>query len=57
MKPLTIEQFDISDVNILDPSRSKYGLRFSKFVSIANKQLPPIRIDGELKVFANERHE
>ena len=56
MKPLTIDQFDVSDANILDPSGSKYGLRFSKLVSIANKQLPPIRVDGELKVFANERH-
>ena len=56
MKPLAIDQFDVSDANILDPSGSKYGLRFSKFVSIANKQLPPIRIDGELKVFVNERH-
>ena len=40
-----IEQFDVSDANMLDPSRSKCGLRFSKFVSIANKQLPPINQD------------
>ena len=51
-----IDQFDVSDANILDPSGSKYGLRFSKFISITNKQLPPIRIDGELKVFVNERN-
>ena len=33
----------------------KYGLMFAKFVSIeTNKSLPPIRIDGDLKVFMNK---
>ena len=49
MKPLTIEQFDISDLFILDPYGGKYGLTFTKFISIEmNKSLPLIRIDGEL---------
>ena len=55
MKPLTIEKFDVSDVFILDPSGGKYGLTFTKFISIeTNKSLPPIRIDGDLKVFMNK---
>ena len=55
MKPLTTDQFGISDAFILDPNGSKYGLTFIKFISIeTNKSLPSIRIDGELKVFMNK---
>ena len=55
MKPLTIEQFDVSDSFILDPYRGKYGLTFAKFVSIeTNKSLPFIRTGGDLKVFMNK---
>ena len=55
MKPLTIEQFDVIVAFILDPATGKYGLTFAKFVSIeTSKSLPPIRIDGWLKVFMNK---
>ena len=55
MKPLTIDQFDISDAFILDPTMGKYRLMLAKFVSVeTSKSLPPIRIDGELKVFMNK---
>ena len=55
MKPLTIDKFDISDSFILDPYVGRYGLTFAKFVSIeTSKSLPPIRIDGDLKVFMNK---
>ena len=55
MKLLTIDKFDVSDPFILDPYRSKYGLTFTKFVSIEmNKSLPSIRIEGDLKVFMNK---
>ena len=55
MKPLTIEQFDVSDSFILDPARGKYRLTFAKLVSIEmDKCLSPIRIDGDLKVFMKE---
>ena len=55
MKPLTIDQFDVSDAFILDPAMGKYGLTLAKFVSVeTSKSLPPIRIDGELKVFMNK---
>ena len=55
MKLLTIKQFDVSDSFILDRYRGKYRLTFAKFVSIeTNKSLPPIRIDGDLKVFMNK---
>ena len=50
-----IEQFDVSDAFILDLSGRKYGLTFAKFVSIEmNKSLPPIRIDGWLKISMNK---
>ena len=55
MKPLAIEQFDVSDSFILDPYGGKYRLTFTKFIGIeTNKSLPPIRIDGDLKVFMNK---
>ena len=55
MKPLTIKQFDVSDSFILDPYGGKYRLTFAKSVGIeTNKSLPPIRIDGDLKVFMNK---
>ena len=55
MKPLTIDQFDVSDAFILDPAMGEYGLTFAKFVSSeTSKSLPPLRIDGELKVFINK---
>ena len=50
-----IDKFNVSDAFILDPNGRKYGLTFAKFVSIEmSKSLPPIRIDGELKVFMNK---
>ena len=55
MKPLTIEQFDVSDAFIFDPAMGRYGLTFAKFVSVeTNKSSPPIRTDEELKVFMNK---
>ena len=54
MEPLTIENFDISDSFILDPYAGRYGLTLAKFISFGTKKsLPPIRIDGEFKVFIN----
>ena len=55
MKPLTIKQFDVSDLFIHDPYEGKYGLTLAKFVSLGTgKSLPQIRIDGDLKVFINK---
>ena len=55
MEPLTIENFDVSDLFISDPYLGNYGLTFAKFVSLeTSKSLPPIRIDGDLKVFINK---
>ena len=54
MKPLTIENFDISDSFISGPYLGGYGLTLAKFVNLEkSKALPPIRIDGDLKVFVN----
>ena len=53
--PLAIENFDVSDSFILDPYLGNYGLTLAKFVSLdTGKSLPPIRIDGEFKVFINK---
>ena len=49
-----IEQFVTSKLFVLDPARGKYGLAFAKFVKIDHKQLPSIRIEGDLKVFINK---
>ena len=55
MEPLTI---DVSDSFILDPYVGRYGLTLAKFVSLeTSKPLPPIRIDGDLKVFANKNND
>ena len=55
MEPLTIENFDIGDSFILDPYAGRYGLTLVKFVSLeTHKSLPPIRIDGDLKIFINK---
>ena len=55
MEPLTIENFDVSDSFISEPYLSTYGLTLAKFVSLKDrKSLPPIRIDGDLKVFINK---
>ena len=55
MKPITIEQFDASDSFISDPYLSNYGLTLATFVNIeTHKSLPPVRIDGEFKVFINK---
>ena len=55
MEPLTIESFDVSDLFILDPYAGRYGLTLAKFISLGTKKsLPPIRIDGEFKVFINK---
>ena len=53
--PPMIENFDISDSFISEPYLSTYGLTLAKFVSLETyKSLPPIRIDGDLKVFVNK---
>ena len=50
-----IENFDVSDSFILDPHAGRYGLMLAKFVSLETcKSLPPIRIDGDLKVFVDK---
>ena len=55
MEPLTIENFDVSDSFISEPYLSTYGLTLAKFISLeTSKSLPPIRIDGEFKVFINK---
>ena len=49
---------DVRDLFILDPYVGRYGVTLAKFVSLETcKPLPPIRIDGDLKVFimANAR--
>ena len=56
MEPLTIEQFDVSDLFILDSYRGRYGLTLAKFISLETKKsLPPIRLDGDLKIYINKR--
>ena len=55
--PLTIENFDISDLFILDPYAGRYRQTLAKFVSLEDrKPLPPIRIGGEFKVFINKNN-
>ena len=55
MKPLTIENFDVSDSFILDPCAVRYRLTLAKFVNLEMcKSLPLVRIDGNLKVFINK---
>ena len=50
-----IENFDVSDSFILDPYAGRYGLTLAKFINIeTHKSPPPIRIDGEFKVFINK---
>ena len=50
-----IENFDVSDLFISEPYLNTYGLTLAKFVSLETcKSLPPIRIDGDLKVFINK---
>ena len=50
-----MENFDVSDSFISDPYLGNYGLTLAKFVSLeTRKSLPPIRIDGEFKVFINK---
>ena len=50
-----IENFDVSDSFILDLYLGSYRLTLAKFVNIeTHKNLPPIRIDGDLKVFAKK---
>ena len=52
---LTIENFDVSDSFISERYLSTYRLTLPKFVSLeTRKPLPPIRIDGDLKVFVNK---
>ena len=58
--PLTIDTTagwgaSASDMFISEPYLSTYGLTLAKFVSLeTRKSLPPIRIDGDLKVFINK---
>ena len=50
-----IKNFDISDSFISGPYLSTYGLTSAKFVNLEkSKALPPIRIDGDFKVFVNK---
>ena len=57
MKPLTIEQFDVSDSFISGPYLGNYGLTLAKLVKVeTHKSLPPIRIDGDFKVFINKNN-
>ena len=54
MEPLMIENFDVSDSFIFDPYVGRYGLTLANFVSLeTRKSLPPVRIDGNFKVFIN----
>ena len=50
------ENFDVSVIrSYLTPMRGRYGLTLAKFVSLeTRKSLPPIRIDGDFKVFVNK---
>ena len=55
MESLTTGNFDVSDSFMSEPYLSTYGLTLAKFVSLeTSKSLPPIRIDGEFKVFINK---
>ena len=46
-----------SDMTISEPYLSTYGLTLAKFVSLGtSKSLPPIRIDGDFKVFVNKNN-
>ena len=55
MDPLTTESFDVSDSFISDSYLSTYRLTLAKFISLeVRKSLPPIRIDGDFKVFINK---
>ena len=54
MKPLTIEQFDTSDSFVREPYMNSYELMIVKFVRLDKSLLPPLRIDGDLKVFINK---
>ena len=57
MKPLTNENFDVSDSFISDPYLGNYGLMLAKFVNLeTHKSLPPIGIDGDFKVFINKNN-
>ena len=58
MEPITIKNFDPSDLFIKEPYFDNYGLTLAKFISIEmNKSLPPIRINGEFKVFINKNND
>ena len=54
MEPLTIGNFDISDSFISDPYLGNYGLTLAKFISLETNKSPPIRVDGDFKVFINK---
>ena len=57
MEPITIENFGVSDSFISEPTLSTYGPTLAKLVSLETcKSLPPIRIDGEFKVFINKNN-
>ena len=57
MKPQTIKQIDASDLFISSPYLGNYGLTLAKFVNVdTHKNLPPIRIDGDFKVFINKNN-
>ena len=50
-----IENFDVSDSFISDSYLGNHGLTSAKFISLeTSKSFPPIRIDGNFKVFINK---
>ena len=58
MEPLTIKNFDASDSLISAPYLGNYGLMLAKFINVeTHKSLPPIRIDGDFKVFINKNND
>ena len=55
MEPHYDLTIDVSDSFILDSYVGMYGLTLAKFVNLKTcKSLPPIRIDGNLKIFINK---
>ena len=49
-----IENFDVSDSFVRDPYLGNYALTLAKFIRLGtHKSLPPIRLDGDFKVFIN----
>ena len=52
-----INQFDVSDLFISGSYLGNYGLMLAKFINAeTHKRLPPIRIDGDFKIFINKNN-